>query len=138
MRLLTLLLFCVTASVIFQLIGCDDVSLNDNSESDNFSGIKISPKGERRLRAKKRPKPKNETASTTERLSFETSLVKTSLKDDDTSTTSMATANDAVESFSKRPNFLQLIPFRLRDGTPMLRWRPGKTKLAPLQRVNNI
>jgi hypothetical protein len=27
--------------------------------------------------------------------------------------------------FERSPNFLQVIPFRLSDGTPMLRWRPG-------------
>ena len=61
----------------------------------NATSVSVTPRGERKIRLRKKP----------------------TLGQSDIS---------VEESFDRRvsSNFLQVIPFRLTDGTPMLRWRP--------------
>ena len=61
----------------------------------NATSVSVTPRGERKIRLRKKP----------------------TLGQSDIS---------AEESFDRgvSSNFLQVIPFRLTDGTPMLRWRP--------------
>jgi len=109
MRVRYWLLFWMCFVAPFRNVFCDTSTTNDaKTFIDQTSGrIKIVPRGERRIRMKKK--------TTFDSPESDISSVKLSSKN--------VVSPDDV--FERSPNFLQVIPFRLSDGTPMLRWRPG-------------
>ena len=86
----------------------EKVGKTSNALVDKNSDIKISPRGERRIRVRKKP-------------TLESSDVAASTPSDVSSDVSNDFTNDDRLGSS---TFLQVLPFRLSDGTPMLRWRP--------------
>lgn len=116
----------------FRLIGGDvlpTTAADDDDVSDDKSGIRISPRGERRMRMKKRPavgRNNNDTSAVKNVNDVVVADVNVNVNDDSIGDSSAANRLGTLE---KPPNFLQLIPFRLDSGTPMLRWRPGRTRV---------
>ena len=114
----------------FRLIGGDvlpTTAADDDDVSVDKSGIWISPRGERRMRMKKRPavgRSNNDTSSV--KNVNDVVVADVNVNDDSIGESSAANRLGTLE---KPPNFLQLIPFRLDSGTPMLRWRPGRTRV---------
>ena len=109
-------LFWMCLVATFRNVFSDTSTLTNDPKAfiDVTSRIKIAPRGERRLRLKKKP-------------------TSTSSKSD-ISSNGLSTKNDISSDdfrFDRSPNFLQVIPFRLSDGTPMLRWRPGQWHFQP-------
>jgi hypothetical protein len=110
MKLQSWIIFWTAFLATFRIV------VGDVSSADELSGgVRVSPRGERRMRSKKRPPPSD--------------LVGDAASPND------SWPNDVGRLEKPPPSFLQLIPFRLNDGTPMLRWRPGESQSRPRESV---